>query len=33
MLGTWQRIILIELDGPKSRTIMAGSLPAIADEE
>jgi secondary thiamine-phosphate synthase enzyme len=28
VLGTWQRIILIELDGPKVRTIAAGSLPA-----
>jgi secondary thiamine-phosphate synthase enzyme len=28
VLGTWQRIILIELDGPKTRTIAAGSLLA-----
>jgi secondary thiamine-phosphate synthase enzyme len=27
-LGTWQRIILIELDGPKSRTIVCGSAQA-----
>jgi secondary thiamine-phosphate synthase enzyme len=27
VLGTWQRIIFIELDGPKSRTLLAGSLP------
>jgi secondary thiamine-phosphate synthase enzyme len=33
VLGTWQRIIFIELDGPKSRTILAGSLPAITVEE
>lgn len=30
VLGTWQRIILIELDGPKTRTIMAGSVAAQA---
>lgn len=28
VLGAWQRIILVELDGPKQRTIMAGSLAA-----
>jgi secondary thiamine-phosphate synthase enzyme len=28
VLGTWQRIILIELDGPKTRTVAAGSLAA-----
>jgi secondary thiamine-phosphate synthase enzyme len=28
MLGTWQRIIFIELDGPKTRTIMCGSAAA-----
>jgi secondary thiamine-phosphate synthase enzyme len=33
MLGTWQRIIFIELDGPKSRTILAGSVPTIAAGE
>lgn len=26
MLGTWQRIIFIELDGPKTRTILCGSV-------
>jgi secondary thiamine-phosphate synthase enzyme len=25
VLGTWQRLIFIELDGPKTRTIMCGS--------
>ena len=33
VLGTWQRIVLIELDGPKTRTIMAGSAAAQALEE
>ena len=33
MLGTWQRIIFIELDGPKRRIIMAGSAAAQALEE
>jgi secondary thiamine-phosphate synthase enzyme len=28
VLGTWQRIIFIELDGPKTRTIMCGSAAA-----
>ena len=28
VLGTWQRLIFIELDGPKTRTIMAGSAAA-----
>ena len=28
MLGTWQRLIFIELDGPKTRTIMCGSAAA-----
>jgi len=29
VLGTWQRIIFIELDGPKARSLLVGSLPAI----
>jgi len=29
MLGTWQRIIFIELDGPKARTLLCGSLAAL----
>lgn len=33
VLGTWQRLIFIELDGPKTRTIMAGSAAAQALEE
>jgi secondary thiamine-phosphate synthase enzyme len=28
MLGTWQRIIFIELDGPKTRVILCGSAAA-----
>jgi secondary thiamine-phosphate synthase enzyme len=32
-LGTWQRIILLELDGPKTRTIVCGSAAAQAVEE
>ena len=28
ILGTWQRIIFIELDGPKTRTILCGSAAA-----
>ncbi len=28
VLGTWQRIIFIELDGPKTRTILCGSIAA-----
>jgi len=28
VLGKWQRIIFIELDGPKTRTIMGGSIAA-----
>jgi secondary thiamine-phosphate synthase enzyme len=28
VLGTWQRVIFIELDGPKTRTIMCGSAAA-----
>ena len=28
VLGTWQRIIFIELDGPKTRTILCGSAAA-----
>jgi secondary thiamine-phosphate synthase enzyme len=28
VLGKWQRIIFIELDGPKTRTIMCGSIAA-----
>ena len=28
VLGKWQRIIFIELDGPKTRTIMCGSAAA-----
>ena len=28
VLGTWQRIIFIELDGPKTRTILCGSVVA-----
>ena len=27
-LGTWQRIILVELDGPRDRTIVVQFLPA-----
>jgi secondary thiamine-phosphate synthase enzyme len=27
VLGTWQRIIFIELDGPKTRQVLAGSIP------
>ena len=27
-LGTWQRLIFIELDGPKDRTILCGSVAA-----
>ena len=32
-LGTWQRIILMELDGPKTRTLLCGSLgsPSVED--
>jgi secondary thiamine-phosphate synthase enzyme len=33
VLGTWQRIIFIELDGPKTRTVAAGSLAAYTAEE
>ena len=33
VLGTWQRIILIELDGPKTRTILCGSAVAAAVED
>ncbi len=25
VLGTWQRVIFIELDGPKTRTVLCGS--------
>ena len=32
MLGTWQRIIFIELDGPKARSLLVGSLAAIDGE-
>jgi secondary thiamine-phosphate synthase enzyme len=32
VLGTWQRLILIELDGPKTRTILCGSAVAQAVE-
>lgn len=32
-LGTWQRIIFIELDGPKSRTILCGSAAMQRLEE
>jgi len=28
VLGKWQRVIFIELDGPKTRTIMCGSIAA-----
>jgi len=28
MLGTWQRVILIELDGPRTREVSAVFLPA-----
>ena len=28
VLGTWQRIILVELDGPRTRDISVTSLPA-----
>lgn len=28
VLGTWQRIVLIELDGPREREIVAGFSPA-----
>jgi secondary thiamine-phosphate synthase enzyme len=33
VLGTWQRVIFIELDGPKTRTILAGSAAAQAVAE
>lgn len=33
VLGTWQRIVLLELDGPKTRTIELGSLPGRPLEE
>ena len=33
VLGTWQRLILIELDGPKTRTILCGSAAAQALED
>jgi secondary thiamine-phosphate synthase enzyme len=33
LLGTWQRIILIELDGPKTRTIWCGSVAAQVVED
>lgn len=29
-LGTWQRIILIEFDGPRERSVVASALPAQA---
>ena len=32
VLGTWQRIIFIELDGPKTRTILCGSAAAQSVE-
>jgi len=32
ILGTWQRIIFIELDGPKTRTLLVGSAAAQAVE-
>jgi secondary thiamine-phosphate synthase enzyme len=31
MLGTWQRIIFLELDGPKKRTISCGVVAAAGD--
>ena len=33
VLGTWQRIVFIELDGPKTRTILCGSAAAQALED
>ncbi len=27
LLGTWQRIILVELDGPRQRTVHIASMP------
>ncbi len=30
VLGTWQRLIFIDLDGPKDRTILCGSIAAQA---
>jgi secondary thiamine-phosphate synthase enzyme len=32
VLGTWQRIILLELDGPKERTISLGAMAGRALE-
>lgn len=33
LLGTWQRIIFVELDGPKTRTILCGSAAMQPLEE
>jgi secondary thiamine-phosphate synthase enzyme len=33
VLGTWQRLVFIELDGPKTRTILCGSAAAQAVED
>lgn len=33
VLGTYQRVILIELDGPKTRTILCGSAAAQPVED
>lgn len=33
VLGTWQRIVFIELDGPKSRRIQLASIPTLAGPE
>jgi secondary thiamine-phosphate synthase enzyme len=31
ILGTWQRVILVELDGPRQREIAVGFVPTIQE--
>lgn len=30
VLGTWQRVVLVELDGPRERNIIVGLIPELS---